>query len=724
MPRFLLEIGTEELPPSSIPLVLAQWKEEIVPRLLKLERLEYGEIEATGTPRRLVLSISNLPRRQPDAVKVARGPAARVAYDAAGNPTQAAIGFATSQKIKVEALKTEERNGGRYVVAEVHQEGEPTSAVFRKLLFPFIFELQSSFPKSMRWMESGFRFGRPIRWVVALLGRTPITLPASTRSEHRWLRVGKRTFGHRFLAPRAFVVLDAEKYSAIVRRAHVILDARERRARIIAKAMALAVKAGGRPVLDDVLLNELVWSTEHPTPVLGRIDAHLAASVPAPVLLTTLQHHQKCLGVKGADGRLLPAFIAVRDGGTAHLASVSTGHEWVVRARLADARFFIEEDRRGSFAGWTAALERVTYVERLGSVADHVRRLGRLTTWLAEAVRVDGPTTAALARAAAICKADLVTAMVKEFPELQGTMGGIYAREAGEPEAVAGAVEEHYLPKDAGDAPPASRPGALLAVADRATMLVGAFLVGFEPTGSQDPYGLRRAASGMVTILTAHSIHVPLSAMFRAAALPYEHAEDARNSAISAATSFVLQRLRASLIDQGIAYDEVDAVLATGLDDVTDLVARSRALHHVRARPVMARLATGFARASRILSQGTPAPAVDEGLLAEPAESALYRAWARARGTVEQACAENRYDQALEALVELAGPIDAFYDGVLVMAPDPAVRANRLALLQGIRDTFLRVADFSKLAGERPAAASTEVSPGARGPRPSRPQSS
>jgi glycyl-tRNA synthetase beta chain len=302
-------------------------------------------------------------------------------------------------------------------------------------------------------------------------------------------------------------------------------------------------------------------------------------------------------------------------------------------------------------------------------------------------------------------------------------MGGIYAREQGEPEAVARAVEEHYQPRDAGDAPPESLAGALLAVADRATMLAGAFLVGLEPTGSADPYGLRRAASGMVTILTKHSLHVSLGALFWEAAGTHEHNnEDARNRAVEAATTFVLQRLRAYLIDMGILYDEVDAVLATGQDDVSDLVARSRALHQVRARPVMARLATGFARASRILSQGTPAPAVDAGLLAEPAETDLHRAWERVRGAVERACDARRYDQALETLVGLADPIDAFYDKVLVMADDPAVRGNRLALLKGIRDTFLRVADFSKLAGERPGAADTEVSTHAPRPRPRRPR--
>ena len=690
MSDLLLEIGTEELPPMAVAPAMEQLARE-ARQALESARLDVEEVRTTGTVRRLVLVAQGLAGRQRDHAVAVRGPAARIAYDASGRPTQAAAGFARAQGVPVEALQVREMDGGRYVVAEVREAGRPAAEVLAGLLPHLVAGL--AFPKTMRWRPDGFRFGRPIRWVVALLDRRVLPI------EIAGVRAGRRTAGHRFLAPGAISLADARAYQAAMRRGRIIIDPAERRARIVKGATAAAKREGGRSILDPALLEELVWSTEHPTPLLGTFDPALAATIPRPVVLVTLQHHQKSFGVEDARGTLLPAFIAVRDGGTAHLASVRTGHEWVVRARLADARFFLDEDRRGTFAAWTQALGRVSYVESLGSVADHVRRLGHVTGWLAEAVGADAPTNAVLARAAQICKADLVTAMVKEFPELQGTMGGIYAREAGEPEAVARAVEDHYLPKGAGDAASASRPGALLAVADRATLLAGAFLAGLEPTGSQDPYGLRRAASGIITILTAHSVHVSLGAVFRAAAATYDHAEDARSRAVGAATAFMLQRLRALLIDQGIAYDEADAVLATGGDELTDLIARARALHEVRTRPEMARLATGFARASRILSQGTPGPAVAEALLVERAEADLHRAWLAVRGTVERACDERRYSQALVALVALADPIDAFYDKVLVMAPEPPVRANRLALLRGVRDTFLRVVDFSKLAG-------------------------
>jgi glycyl-tRNA synthetase beta chain len=709
----LFEIGAEELPPMAVAPALEQLARE-ARAAFEVARLAVKEVRATGTVRRLVLMADGLAGRQADRASVVRGPAARVAYDGSGQPTQAAIGFARSQGVPVGALQVREMDGGRYVVAEVREAGRPATTVLRELLPALVAGL--SFPKTMRWRPDGFRFGRPIRWIVALLDGRVVPLDVAG------VRAGRRTPGHRFLSPRAVSLKDARAYAPAMRTGRVVLDPAERRARIIEGATAAAKRVGGRPVLSAVLLEELVWSTEHPTPLLGAIDEALVGAIPRAVILVTLQHHQKCFGVDDARGRLLPAFIAVRDGGTSHLASVRTGHEWVVRARLADARFFLDEDRRGAFAQWNEDLSRVAYLERQGTMGDHVRRLRRVAGWLAQAAGAGAPTAAAVDRAAAICKADLVTQMVREFPELQGTIGGIYAREQGEPEAVARAVQEHYLPRDAGDAPPESLAGALLALADRTTMLAGAFLVGLEPTGSADPYGLRRAASGMVGVLTRHSLRVSLGALFREAVGTYEHNEEARNRAVEAATTFVLQRLRAYLIDMGILYDEVDAVLATGQDDVSDLVARSHALHRVRARPVMARLATGFARASRILGQGTPAPVVDAGLLAEPAETDLHQAWERVRGAVEQACEARRYEQALETLVGLADPIDAFYDKVLVMAEDAAVRANRLALLKGIRDTFLRVADFSKLAGERPGAADTEVSTHARRPRPRRPR--
>jgi len=701
MSELLLEIGTEELPPMAVGPALKQLADQTV-AALETARLPVGQVRTTGTLRRLVLIAEELAERQEDRATVVRGPAARVAYDAAGTPTQAAVGFARAQGVPVDALQIRDMDGGKYVVAEVREPGRPARDVIAQLLSGVVAGI--AFPKTMRWDSHGFRFGRPIRRLVAIFdGRVlPIEIAG--------VKAGRRTSGHRFLAPRVVSLAHAGAYDAAMHRAHVILAPEDRRRRIVDLATAAAGEIGGRPILDPALLEELVWSTEHPTPLVGTFDAAFASDIPRPMVVVTLQHHQKSFAVERAGGTLLPAFIAVRDGGTDHLATVRTGHEWVVRARLADARFFLDEDRRSNFRLWNAGLERVAYVAGLGTVADHVARVKATAIWLAGHTAIEAVDRSALERAAELSKADLVTAMVREFPELQGTVGGIYAREAGEPEAVARAIEEHYQPKSAGDVPPQTRPGALLGIADRAVLLAGALIVGLEPTGSQDPYGLRRAAAGIVAILLARQLHISLRALFETAASAYGDRRDGSATvapavsereaqAVRAAVEFVLQRLRTWLIDQGFAYDTVDAVLATEVDDVTDLAARTRALQAVRIQPVMARLATGFARASRILSQGAPAAVVDESALAEPAEIDLYRAWRAAREVVERASAARRYEEALDALAGLADPIDRFFDDVLVMSPDQRIRASRLALLRGVSDTFLRVADFGKLAG-------------------------
>jgi glycyl-tRNA synthetase beta chain len=332
-------------------------------------------------------------------------------------------------------------------------------------------------------------------------------------------------------------------------------------------------------------------------------------------------------------------------------------------------------------------------------MADYVDRLVRVAEWLAAAVAAPEADRTAVARAARLCKADLVTAMVGEFPELQGVVGRLYAAERGEPAAVAQAIEEHYWPKGTGDVLPTTLPGALLAIADRATLLAGAFLRGLEPTGSQDPYGLRRAATGVAVIAAARRLPVALRALFETAVAAYDPPAADRARAAAACVAFTLQRLRTWLEDQGIAYDTVDAVLATGDDRPADLAARARALQAARRQAAMSRLATAFARASRILSQGAAAEAVAPELFVEPAEGQLYRVWQDVAATVQQEAAAGRYDRALEALVRLADPIDAFFDRVLVMAADERLRGNRLALLRAVTESFLRVADLGRLAG-------------------------
>lgn len=688
--RLLLEIGTEELPPAAVRPALEQLQRDATAALADA-RLDAERVATTGTLRRLVLTADGLGSWQRDLVAQVRGPAARIAYDAAGQPTQAAQGFARSQGVPVESLRVREIEGGRYVVAEVREAGRPAPDVLGELLPRLVAGL--SFPKTMRWAAHGFGFGRPIRWVVALLDGRVIPL------EIAGIRAGRRTAGHRFLTPGLITIREAAAYEDAVRQAHVVLSEEERRARIAGGAAALADAIGGRPVLDPALLDELVWSTEHPTPVLGTLEPALVAALPPVVVLVTLQHHQKCFGIVDGSGALMPAFVTVRDGGSSHLDTVRTGHEWVVRARLQDARFFLEEDRRGGFEQWNEALARIAHIAGLGTVADHVARVRRLAGWMAGAAGISEPDRRTLDRAAELCKADLTTSLVREFPELQGTIGGIYAKERGETAGVAAAVEEHYGPRAAGADLPRSLPGALLSVADRAVLLVGAVLAGLEPSGSQDPHGLRRAAAGVTAVLREAGLTISLRRLFDQAALTFDAPDEARAQAVETCLRIVRARLQGMLADDGIAYDTINAVAAVGADDVPDLVARARSLHEFRAQPAMSLLATGYLRVHRILVQaGTRVPReFREELLAEPAEIELHRAWCRAHPRLTEAAESRHYSLALAEIAALADPIDAFFDKVLVNAPDPVLRENRLALLERVSGSFKRIADFSVL---------------------------
>ncbi len=698
-PRLLLEIGTEELPPAAVRPALEQLLRDAT-AVLGDARLDAERLATTGTLRRLVLTAQGLSSRQRDLVTQVRGPAARIAYDADGCPTAAAHGFARSQGVAVESLRACEIEGGRYVVAEVRETGRPAAEVLRELLPRLAAGL--TFPKMMRWNAGGFRFGRPIRWIVALLDGRVIPL------EIAGVRAGRRTVGHRFLAPGRAAVARAADYEGIMRRARVLLSAEERRARIAGGTTTLAGTVAGRPVLDEALLEELVWSTEHPTPVLGRLEADLVAALPPIVVRVTLQHHQKCFGIVDGSGALVPAFVTVRDGGTSHLDVVRTGHEWVVRARLKDALFFLEEDRRSGFDQWNEALTRVAHVEGLGTVADHVSRVCHLARWLADALGISDSDGRALDRAARLCKADLTTSLVREFPELQGAIGAIYARERGEAETVAVAIEEHYAPRGLGADLPRSLPGALLSLADRAVLMAGAVHAGLEPSGSQDPHGIRRAASGIATVLREHGLAISLRELFGQAAMTFDAPDGDRARVAAACVRIAQQRLVGMLTEEGLAYDTINATLAVGSDDVPDLVARARALHELRAQPVMPLLVTGYLRVHRILVQagrtsiGEGARDVAQGglreeLLVEPAEMELHGAWLRAHPRLTSAAQSRQYALALAEIATLAGPIDGFFDKVLVNAPDAALRENRLALLERVSGSFRKIADFGVL---------------------------
>jgi glycyl-tRNA synthetase beta chain len=703
--RLVFEIGTEELPPAAAWDGARQLAEYAGPAF-EASRIPVGAIRTYSTPRRLVLVAEGVAPRQQDVVREVRGPAVKVAFDPEGKPTQAAWGFARAQGIPVAALVRRATPQGEYVFAVRRERGAPTARVLAELLPSLV--AQVTFPKTMRWGTGSARFARPIRWVLALLGSRVVPCTCAG------VRADRYTYGHRLLHPGRVRVPSADAYPALLRRAGVLLDPEERRSRIAAAVTRAAAAAGGRPVLDPDLLEETVQLVEWPAAFAGRFAEEFLA-LPREVLITVMQHHQKYFAVEDASGRVLPAFVAVRNGGASGLRTVREGNEWVLRARLADARFFFEEDRKRPLAARVGDLEELVFHERLGTMADKTRRLEALARWLSGEVGLGEETSGHLLRAAHLSKADLVTQVVRELPELQGVMGGIYARLDGEPEPVARAIAEQYLPR--GEKVPQSDVGAYLALLDKADTLVGALAAGLAPTGSQDPYGLRRASHGIVVLLVGRGVRLRLSALARAVLDAYGITDPARRSeAASAAAEMIRQRLRTALVEEGISYDVAEAVLTSSpdgegepADDVADAAARARALWAFRRRPEFARVYTAYDRASRILPRGFDGSLRPEALT-HPAERRLHQAVEEVRRRVGPALAARRYEEALLELSGLADPVDRFFADVLVMAEDESVRTTRLALLASVVRLIRPIADLSRVVVEGKAQAASEDS--------------
>jgi glycyl-tRNA synthetase len=680
---FLLEIGAEELPAGDLALALEQLRAR-VPDWLGELRLEHGPVTVEGTPRRLVARVAELAARQPDGVRTVRGPAARVAFDRDGNPTRAAEGFARGQGVSVAALERRTEAGGEYVYAVQSVTGRPAADVLAEALPGLLAGL--TFPRGMRWNHTNVTFSRPIRWLVALLGDTPLPF------EYAGVRSGAVTRGLRPYGSPDLTVSSPAAYEAALAGQGIILPVAERRAEIARQVEALAAEVGGRVPDDPGLLDEVTALVERPTALRGEFDReHLA--LPREVLVMVMRKHQRYWPVE-RDGRLLPYFIAVRNGDAEHLDVVRAGNEHVLRARFADATFFFSRDLETPLEGYRERLGTLTFQERLGSMLAKSERVEALSAQLAPALGLSDTETAIAVRAAHLAKADLVTRLVVEMTALQGLMGREYARRAGEPEQIAEAIFEHYLPRYAGDRLPVSRAGILVGLADRLDSLAGLFAIGLAPTGSADPYGLRRAALGLIAVLLERGIRLDLAAGLRAAAAlqPVAVAPEAQQQALD----FVAARLRGVLLETGLRYDVVDAALAARGHD--PLLARetARALSAWVARPEWPALLAAYSRCVRI-TRGQPegAPVRPEAL-GEPAERALHDALAAAQGQVTPA---GTVDELFAALAPLVPVIDRFFVDIMVIAEDPEVRANRLALVRAIARLADGIVDLSKVEG-------------------------
>lgn len=686
MKTLLFEIGTEEIPAGYIEPALAALRSLMADRLAEA-RLDHGEIRTAGTPRRLAVVVSDVADRQRSLTSEVLGPPRRVAYDAEGRPTVPAVKFAEKVGVPVERLRVAATPKGEYLSARVTERGRPAAACLRTILPAVIAAVP--FPKSMRWADLTATFARPIVSILALLGTTAVVFEAAG------VRSGRTTFGHRFMAPGRVRVPEPAAYGEALRSAWVIVDPMERREAIGAGVARCAASVGGRVLTDDDLLDIVTHLVEYPAPAVGRFSPEYL-EVPREVLITAMREHQKYFAVVDADGRLMPHFVAVNNTPATDMAVVARGHERVLRARLEDARFFFRADRDTPLETMADKLRSVLFQAQLGSVHDKVERVEQLARRLAR--RWDGSPDLEphAGRAARLCKADLVSHMVGEFPKLQGTMGRIYALLQGEPEPVATAIEEHYRPVAAGAELPGTEAGAVLAVADKLDTLCGCFRAGLIPTGAADPYALRRQAIGVLQILRSRTVRIPVAEMIAESLACYGAAD---GDAAAKVGAFLESRLAHLMGDEGLDKDTVAAVLGTGLGDVPAAWHKAQALQRLRAKPDFEPIAAAFKRVVNIIrkSGDSAAGGVRESLFAHPSEAGLLAAHRSVEAAVRDDLAAGEYDQALARVATLGAPVDAFFQDVMVMAEDAEVRRNRLALLARIAGLFDTFADFSKL---------------------------
>ncbi|WP_313998585.1 glycine--tRNA ligase subunit beta [uncultured Paenibacillus sp.] len=686
----LLEIGLEEVPARFVRNAMNQLKDK-TEKWLGEARIAHGAVEAYATPRRIAVLVRELAEKQSDVSEEVKGPSRKIAQDESGAWSKAALGFAKSQGVEPEALFFKELGGVEYVYANKSSVGVETAGVLAQGLKELITTMV--FPKNMRWGAHELRFVRPIRWLVALFGEEVIPL------EITGVESGRTTRGHRFLGEEATIERPSD-YLAKLREQHVIADVKEREQLILDQIRGLAAERGWDIAVKEDLLEEVLFLVEYPNVLFGTFDPSFLR-IPQEVLITSMREHQRYFPVLNAEGALQPYFVTVRNGDRTSIEQVARGNEKVLRARLSDAKFFYQEDQKLAIADANAKLETIVYHEELGTTADKVRRISALSDRIARRVTQEQTTLADISRAADICKFDLVTQMVYEFPELQGIMGEDYARKAGEREAVCKAVFEHYQPRFAGDRTPGTLVGAVVSLADKMDTIAGCFSIGIIPTGSQDPYALRRQAAGIVQILLAHKLEVTLGELFDMALDVHEARglKRERGGIRMDMYEFFALRVKNVLNEQGIRYDVIDAVMATGFDRLTLTIDRASAIvAAVTGHSLDDFKATvdAFNRTANLAAKATTRE-VDPGLFAEEAEIKLYEAWQSTHELVVRALAEGDAAEALARLSSLKEPINGYFDGVMVMVEDEAVRANRLAALAAVAGDVRLIGDFSKI---------------------------
>jgi glycyl-tRNA synthetase beta chain len=699
--ELLFEIGTEELPYQFVAPALRALQQS-TETLLKELRLTYGVVRTLGTPRRLVLLVEDLASRQTSAVKEAMGPSKAVAFDQAGQPTKAAIGFASSQGVPVEELQVRQTPKGEYLFAVKQEEGQPVTAVLMQALPQLLAKL--SFPKAMQWNQTGVRFARPVRWLVALCDGKVLPIEfAGVTAGH--LSQGHRVLGAKAAGAKGFPVKSIAQYLKETERHGVIVDQERRHGMILDQLASLAESARGQLHRDDDLLEQAVYMVESPQTILGSFSPQYLP-LPKEILMTAMKEHQGYFSLVDQKGALLPNFLAVTNMRLPDMQLIREGNERVLAARLADAKFFFDEDRKTTLADRIARQQAVTFHQKLGSLHDKTQRVVEMAAHVAGQLN-DEQLVQDCRRAALLSKADLLTGIVGEFPTLQGIMGGEYARHDGESPVVSAAIREQYMPRAMEGELPESLAGKVLSLADRLDSIAGFFLVGLVPSGSEDPFALRRHATAIVRILIESRLRLNLAQAVRRAqeVLSEQQVMAAPQTAKGGAPDvigFLFERVRFyGKSAQQLREDVMEAVLKSAdchAIDIVDLFDKMKALQQITTRAEFDPLIVGFKRAHRLTEkeQWDRKP-VEAGLFQEAAESALHQMVQSSHQDYAAAMAAGNYGQALNVLVRMKGPIDDFFNAVMVNAEDQAVRGNRLSLLKEVDDLFASFADFSQI---------------------------
>ena len=689
MSDFLLEIGTEEIPAGYLAPA-AEALAELLREGLTAARLKLGESRTLYTPRRLTVFLAGLPDAQEDFTEQVQGPSKKVAFDAEGKPTKAGAGFARGQGVEVDALTVQETRNGPYVFATRTTKGQPTKDILAAIVPQAIEKLP--FPKSMHWKGVEFKFARPVRSLLALLGDEVVPF------EVGGVTSGRKTFGHPFLAPGAVEIprADLRLYRDALRYVRVIADVEERRD-MIRKQIEKLLAAHGASLTEFDLLDEVTNLVELPNAVEGSFPEHYL-EVPAEVVEAAMMEHQRYFPVRDISGKLRSRFITVSNRPAEFAGSIREGNERVLNARLSDAKFFWNEDRKRPLEAFAARLAGVTFQEKLGSYADRVKRLGELGLFIADALHCDESTKKKVARAALLCKADLVTQMVGEFPGLQGIVGREYAKADNEDADVAAAVAEHYQPRSAHDELPRTTVGSILALADKFDSLVGCFAAGLIPTGSQDPYALRRQTGGVIRIILSGELVLPIEAIIAKAKSLLPPGLPQMDKVEENLLAFFQDRLYYYFLDS-YSHDIIRAALKPGFSDLLDLSRRLASLDELAGTHDWHKLVTAVERTHNITREFTPAGEVVESLLVEPEERELFKLYAANRDTIARLIDEHRYSEVCKLYeTTFTVPLHVLFEKVFINVDDVKVRSNRLTLLKKINGLFAdRVADLSQI---------------------------